>query len=136
MKLNKTKGFTLVELLGVVAIIAVLATVSITSISGAVQGGRVASSKRQIQSLNSAYQNYMAAGGTMPFAIMGNDQVAAGTAIDFLLTKVTLPESNQQVGPFLLARPPHNAAVLHADGTTVGLFFSQDTGFTNSRALE
>lgn len=125
--MNKTKGFTLVELLGVVAIIAVLATVSITSISGAVQGGRVASSKRQIQSLNSAYQNYLAAGG----AGQGTTVTTAFTA---LVGKVTLPESNQQVGPFLLSTPLET--VKNADGSDVPLSFNVDTGFTNSASLE
>lgn len=125
--MNKTKGFTLVELLGVVAIIAVLATVSITSISGAVQGGRVASSKRQIQSLNSAYQNYLAAGG----ASQGGTVSSAFTA---LIGKVTLPESNQQVGPFLLSTPL--TTVKAADGSDVALGFDVDTGFTNTTTLE
>jgi prepilin-type N-terminal cleavage/methylation domain-containing protein len=120
MKLNKTKGFTLVELLGVVAIIAVLATVSITSISGAVQGGRVASSKRQIQSLNSAYQNYLAAGGSAQGATVTS-------AFDALVNKVQLPESTQEVGPFLLSRPL--TTVKSASGGDVPLTFDVDRGF-------
>jgi len=129
MKLNKTKGFTLVELLGVVAIIAVLATVSITSISGAVQGGRVASSKRQIQSLNSAYQNFLAAGGTVPTG-------TTDTAVVFnaLTNVVKLPESNQTVGPFLLSAPA--GSVNDKNGNPVTLGFTVDRGFTNQSTLE
>ena len=127
--MNKTKGFTLVELLGVVAIIAVLATVSITSISGAVQGGRVAASNRQIQTLNSAYQNYLAAGGVAA----GN---SAGDVITELQSRITLPASNQQVGPFLLSTPTDGANVRDADGENVALSFNALRGFTNSAALE
>ena len=123
-KLNK--GFTLVELLGVVAIIAVLATVSITSISGAIQGGREASSKRQIQTLNSAYQNYLAAGG-----------VASGTNAAAVITEltntITLPNSTQTVGPFLLSNPGAN--VLNKAGANVPLNFNAATGFVNSASL-
>jgi len=127
MKMNKTKGFTLVELLGVVAIIAVLATVSITSISGAVQGGRVASSKRQIQSLNSAYQNYLAAGGADQGASVSDAFVA-------LTNKVRLPESNQEIGPFLLSTPP--TTVNDKNGNPVNLSFNRDTGFNIVAPLE
>ena len=117
MKLN-TKGFTLVELLGVVAIIAVLATVSITSISGAIQGGREASAKRQIQTLNSAYQNFLAAGGVKPAnkaaaytALQGNVQLTPSTA----------------VGPFLLTAPDDN--VKSSSGANVPVTFDNLTGF-------
>jgi prepilin-type N-terminal cleavage/methylation domain-containing protein len=126
MKTHNTKGFTLVELLGVVAIIAVLATVSITSISGAIQGARESASKRQIQTLNSAYQNYLAAGG-----------VAAGNSATAVITEltstVTLPGSTQTVGPFLLSNPGAN--VLNKAGNNVALNFSASTGFSNAAAL-
>lgn len=123
MKLNKTKGFTLVELLGVVAIIAVLATVSITSISGAVQGGRVAASNRQIQTLNSAYQNYLAAGGSTA-------ETSAANVMTVLQARINLPASNQLIGPFLLATPPDGANVRRANGNVVALNFNTNTGFS------
>lgn len=126
MKKLATKGFTLVELLGVVAIIAVLATVSITSISGAIQGGREAAAKRQIQTLNSAYQNYLAAGGVAA----GN---TASAVITELTSTVTLPGSSQTVGPFLLSNPGAN--VLNKSGANVPLNFNAATGFVNSAAL-
>ena len=119
MKLN-TKGFTLVELLGVVAIIAVLATVSITSISGAIQGGREASAKRQIQTLNSAYQNYLAAGGSAT----GQTLTSINTALQAALP---LPNSSQSVGPFLTA--PFATTVLNADGDPVTIEFDPALGF-------
>ena len=120
MKTHSTKGFTLVELLGVVAIIAVLATVSITSISGAIQGGREAAAKRQIQTLNSAYQNYLAAGGVTTTS-------DAQVAINTLTSAVQLPNSTQTVGPFLLSAP--NATVLDKNGASKAVTFAVNTGF-------
>jgi len=60
-----SKGFTLVELLGVVAIIAILAGIAITGINGALAGSREAAQKREIQILNSAYAQWSAAGGCL-----------------------------------------------------------------------
>lgn len=64
-KLSNSKGFTLVELLGVVAIIAILAGIAITGINGAISGSREAAQKRQVQTLNSAYSQFTAAGGSV-----------------------------------------------------------------------
>lgn len=95
-------GFTLVELLGVVAIIAVLATVAITSIQGAIQA-------------NSAYQNYLAAGGVA-------DTNSVTTVIAGLYN--TVPVAGRPVGPFLKSHVLET--VKDADGVDVPLTFSTE----------
>lgn len=60
----KTAAFTLVELLGVIAIIATLSSVVVASIQGSLSASREAAQQRQIQTLNSALAQWEAAGGT------------------------------------------------------------------------
>jgi len=75
-------GFTLVELLGVIAIIALLANVVLMSIQGSLGASQEALIKRQVQTMNSGYQSFIASGGDMRkvFADEGktSDDEAAG----------------------------------------------------------
>ncbi|MFH1421446.1 MAG: type II secretion system protein [Planctomycetota bacterium] len=69
----KNKGFTLVELLIVVAIIAVLASLVVVSIGLAGQRARVAQAKTQIKNLEIALSNYYNDVGYYPFGDTEND---------------------------------------------------------------
>jgi type II secretory pathway pseudopilin PulG len=62
---RSVRAFTLVEMLGVIAIIATLGTVSIISIKDAVQAGQKAAVQREVQTLNTALQNFKSAGGVI-----------------------------------------------------------------------
>lgn len=60
------RGFSLVEMLGVVACIAVLATVAMVSTKDAVTAGRTSALQRELQGLNTALVNFQSAGGMIP----------------------------------------------------------------------
>jgi type II secretory pathway pseudopilin PulG len=63
---SPTRAFSLVEVLGAVAVLATLAAVSIVSIKDTVQAGQKASAQREIQALNAALQSFKSAGGVIP----------------------------------------------------------------------
>jgi prepilin-type N-terminal cleavage/methylation domain-containing protein len=65
-KIKKTYGFTLIELMVVVAIIAVIATVIIVSISAVKSRGRDTKRVRDIQEINTAINLYILANGNPP----------------------------------------------------------------------
>lgn len=54
--LSNTKAFTLVDLLGCIAIIAILATLAFPSIKGAIQASKDSSQVQQVQVLNFALE--------------------------------------------------------------------------------
>lgn len=62
---RQKSAFTLVELLGVIAILALLANIVLVSVQGALGGSQEGAIKREVQVLNSAYQSFIAAGGDM-----------------------------------------------------------------------
>ena len=103
---HKTNGFSLVEILGAVAIIITLASISVSSINGAMTAAREGAYKRQIQMLNSSYQNYIACGGNIP-NMYSNDRTVkkaqAKPATELLLVELPTPYGN--VGPFLPQTP-------------------------------
>lgn len=113
-------GFTLVELLGVVAIIAVLAVVAVTSINGSIRAGRESAANRQLQTLNSAYQSYLAAGGSVP---------APGTWAGNVVIRLgnTINVAGIPFGPFL----PNGANLFftRANGATGNIVFIWNAGF-------
>ena len=116
IKKSKTGGFTLVELLAVVAIIAVLTAVVVNSIGNAIQASEQAAINRQVQVLNSAYQSYMAAGGA-PVANV-TDVVAALQSNAELVSGIT--------SPFILNAPPTTMPLSGVDQTLAfdGITFS------------
>ncbi len=54
----RQQGFTLLEIMVVVAIIAILSTVVVLNVGGAVSDAAVARAKSDVQTLSSALQNY------------------------------------------------------------------------------
>jgi type II secretory pathway pseudopilin PulG len=60
-----SRAFSLVEILGAVAVTLTLATVSVVSIKDAVSAGQKAAAQRELQTLNTSLQNFLSAGGTI-----------------------------------------------------------------------
>lgn len=122
------KGFTLVELLGVVAIISILATVAIVGIQGSIAAAREGAAMRQVQVLNSAYQTYIAAGGNVLTNAETVDEV-----IQTLMQPITMAHITMPIGPFVLAEDIADVytPMIPVAGTKV-LTFNAGTGFSLS----
>lgn len=105
MKNAKSFGFTLVELLGAVAIIATIATISVVSIKDSVAAGQRSSVQRELQGLNTALSNFKSAGGVISADANVTDALTAlqtGVTLSgstyFPLT--SMPELNKEIGGF------------------------------------
>lgn len=118
-------GFTLVELLGVIAIIALMATVVISSIQGAVDTARASAAARQIQILNSAYQTYIASGGPVLADVTTVDE-----AVGELLKPLPMGNITKPIGPFLIAAEVSDiyTPMIPVQGTST-LNFTPGSGF-------
>ncbi|MCR4305706.1 MAG: type II secretion system GspH family protein, partial [Candidatus Daviesbacteria bacterium] len=75
---NKSKGFTLVELLVVVSIIAVLSVVGITLFSGVQQNARDAKRKADIDAISKALEANYTGGSTTPYPALTDAMFANG----------------------------------------------------------
>jgi type II secretory pathway pseudopilin PulG len=65
MASTKIKGFTMTEILGVVAVVLVIATVSMISVKDSVTAGQRAVAQRELQTLNTALNDFTNAGGVI-----------------------------------------------------------------------
>lgn len=70
-KRSSQQGFTLLEIMVVVAIIAILSTVVAMNVGGAVEDAAVARAKADVQTLSSALQNYNMKNHTYPSTQQG-----------------------------------------------------------------
>lgn len=76
---TNTQGFTLVELLVVIAIIAILAVVGITVYSGVQKGARDAKRKADVDAISQAYESHYLQNDATPFDIPGTGWFSAGS---------------------------------------------------------
>jgi type II secretory pathway pseudopilin PulG len=111
---KKSLAFTMMEVLGATAVLATLATVSIVSIKGTVQAGQRSAVQRELQTLNTALQNFKSAGGVLSNDLNALDAVLElqkGTELaggDFMPLASDPPEMNLFVAgePFELQYDP------------------------------
>lgn len=92
-------GFTLVEVLGVVAIIAVLTAIVLTVIANAQDAAKRARAERNVAILNEAMESYMAGGGVFTAAADMQSLERVNVIVNSL--RSTHPSALSIGGPFL-----------------------------------
>jgi len=76
--LRKASGFTLIELLVVIAIIAILASLGFSAVQGALESGKKAQARNDVQQIVAAVKAYQAEYGRMPTTATGGDEANQG----------------------------------------------------------
>jgi len=112
------RAFSLVEILGAVAVTLTLATVSVVSIKDAVSAGQKAAAQRELQTLNTSLQNFLSAGG----AIRPGADIAE--ALEDLRTGIEL--SGSEFSP-LSDLPPLSLSIA---GEAYELTYDPEDGFS------
>lgn len=115
---NKARGFTLVELMVVVAVIGVLATIAIPLYANVLARGRIAKAQADSRSLASAVGVYGAHMGSIPAALTQ-------------LTAVVTNAQGNRAGPFMnsVPIPPGGwAAYAYTANVSAGTYTISSTG--------
>jgi len=112
-------AFSLVEVLGVTAVLATLAAVSVVSVKDTVQAGQRSSAQREIQTLNSALQNFRSVGGSIP------EDATLAQAIQIIMEGTDLAGSNY--APLLNNAPQEEVTIA---GVPYSLQYDPENGFS------
>ena len=88
-KMKKKKGFTIIELMAVIAIIAILAAVLVPTVSGYITRSKKTAVITQVRTIVNAVESYNA---TSTSGINDNDQLGSPTGIDTAAKKLVNAE--------------------------------------------
>lgn len=119
---KKVSGFSLVEILGAVAVLATLASIAFISVKDSVQAGQKAAAQRQLQALNTSLQNFKSVGGvvpetTNPDAVLAAMGAGVGVAGSEFIPTISDPPSSLQIA-----------------GESFNLGYDPEGGFTYGKA--
>lgn len=119
-KISICRAFSLVEILGGVAVVLTLGTVAVVGIKDTVAAGQRSASQQEIKQLNTSLNNYKSAGGVVPSGYQ------AGQVLDLLKEGVTVEGSDERYTP--LVNDP--AMEISIAGDPYSLVYDDNTGFS------
>ena len=113
--LNNDKGFTLIELIVVIAVLGILATVVLPRIGGITTKAKTAADIATIKTINNSIEIYISESGDDDISDL--DTTTATDLIDDLQSGITV--STVTYGPYLKDEPTLKTGVFGISGTSI-----------------